>query len=81
MNKGKQPIKAYDLPTIPSFTPLIHTQPPHQKSPGSLPYLSNGAPSILRGFQLFFPDTILKTIVINMNYYAAVKDAGESGRE
>src|SRR4051812_27426425 len=66
---------------IPLFIPLTHTKPHHQKSLGSIPYLSNGLPSILGVFQLFFPDTILKTIVVNTNYYAAVKDAGESGRK
>jgi hypothetical protein len=81
VKKGKQAIKASSLPSIPSFTPLTHSQPPHEKSTESLPTLPDSKPSILGVFREFFPNNILKTIVINTNYYAAVKDAGESGRE
>src|SRR4051812_40093363 len=81
MKKGKQPIKTSGLPSVPSFSRFIHTKPSHQRIIGSLPHLPSGLPSILGVFRLFFPDTILKTIVINTNYYAAVKGAGESGRK
>ena len=62
------------LPPIPDFTPIRHTKPFSSR----LSDLSETTP--LDAFQKFFPDSILKTITINTNYYTAVKDAEENGR-
>jgi len=81
--KQKRKVKVVAAPTVPNapaFTPLIHTKPFFPKGKSVLPGHLNLSPSIVEVFRLFFDDKMLKTIVINTNYYAAWKDAGK-GRE
>lgn len=80
--KRGRPLKATKaLPAIPAFMNLKHKKPYLPNPSIVIPGHHSEVPSIIEVFWLFFPDTMLKTIVINTNYYTAVKGAGEKGRE
>ena len=73
----------HNLPPIPTFSPLKQTKPFLEKGQSRIAdYIDIPHEDIspIDVFRLFLSDKILKQIVINTNYYAALKDAGE-GRE
>lgn len=87
--KGKQKAQCNKetpiLPSLPEFSPLIHTKPfrlnPCSRRDEYIETTEGKLPEGIDIFLLFFSEEMLREIVANMNYYATMKGAGETGRE
>src|SRR5687768_804917 len=83
VRKGRRkPVKTVQLPPSPSnFEHFIHPKLLHQTFINLLPNYKANFSKPINLFLLFFPNSILDTIVVNTNLYALTKNACVVGRK
>ena len=82
VRKGRRkPVKTVQLPPTPNFEHFVHPKPLHWAFINLPPNYEANFSKPINLFLLFFPNSILDTIVVNTNLYALTKDAGAIGRK
>ncbi len=69
------------LPPSPNFEHFVHPKPLHQVFINLPPNYEANFSKQINLFLLFFPNSILDTIVVNTNLYVLIKDAGAVSRK
>ena len=83
VRKGRRkPVKTVQLPPPPpNFEHFVHPKPLHRAFINLPPNYEANFSKPINLFLLFFPNSILDTIVVNTNLYALTKNTGAVGRK
>ncbi len=82
VRKGRRkPVKTVQLPPTPNFEHFVHPKPLHRAFINLPPNYEANFSKLINLFLLFFPNSILDTIVVNTNLYALTKDASAVSRK